>query len=64
MQVMRYNLSVAYALRGEWEKANNLLKEVGAGVTPMLTEYLKFVFMFVIKGCQVMGELTLRFLSC
>lgn len=28
MQVMRYNLSVAYALRGEWEKANNLLKEV------------------------------------
>lgn len=29
MQVMRYNLSVAYALRSEWEKANNLLKEVG-----------------------------------
>ena len=29
MQVMRYNLSVAYALRSEWEKANTLLKEVG-----------------------------------
>lgn len=28
MQVMRYNLSVAYALRGELEKANNILKEV------------------------------------
>lgn len=28
MQVMRYNLSVAYTLRGELEKASNLLKEV------------------------------------
>lgn len=33
MQVMRYNLSVAYALRGEWEKANNLLKEVSDDVS-------------------------------
>ncbi|XP_076034064.1 CCR4-NOT transcription complex subunit 10 isoform X2 [Oratosquilla oratoria] len=28
LQVMRYNLSVAYTLRGELDKANNLLKEV------------------------------------
>ena len=28
MQIMRYNLSVAYAFRGELEKANNIVKEV------------------------------------
>lgn len=59
MQVMRYNLSVAYALREEWEKANNLLKEVGGYFYSNTTEHsVASLSIMIVQAFQVMGDLT------